>query len=74
MDKKILLLLARESIEEKLLHCPSKTLKELEKNPPPQLMGEEGAFVTLKEVPSGNLRGCIGNIFGEGPLYKQSTA
>lgn len=70
MDKKILLLLARESIEEKLLHCPSKTLKELEKNPPPQLMGEEGAFVTLKEVPSGNLRGCIGNIFGEGPLYK----
>ncbi len=33
-------------------------------------MGEEGAFVTLKEVPSDNLRGCIGNIFGEKPLYK----
>lgn len=70
MDKRILLQLARESIEEKLLQRPSKTLKELQSDTPPQLRGEEGAFVTLKATPSGNLRGCIGNIFGEGPLYK----
>ncbi len=32
-----------------------------------RLLQEEGAFVTLKE--NGQLRGCIGHIFGEGPLY-----
>ncbi|MFH0753331.1 MAG: AmmeMemoRadiSam system protein B [Candidatus Omnitrophota bacterium] len=33
-----------------------------------RLAEEEGAFVTLKK--DGRLRGCIGNILGEGPLFK----
>ncbi|MBF0330707.1 MAG: AmmeMemoRadiSam system protein B [Candidatus Omnitrophica bacterium] len=33
-----------------------------------RLSEEEGAFVTLKI--GGQLRGCIGNIIGDGPLYK----
>ncbi len=70
MEKRLLLKLARESIEEKLSGKSSATLKELEENSPPSLSGEEGAFVTLKEVPGDNLRGCIGYIFGEKPLYK----
>lgn len=32
-----------------------------------RLLKEEGAFVTLKK--NGQLRGCIGNILGQGPLY-----
>ncbi|MBF0594222.1 MAG: AmmeMemoRadiSam system protein A [Candidatus Omnitrophica bacterium] len=34
----------------------------------PRLLAEEGAFVTLHK--DGQLRGCIGNIIGQGPLYK----
>lgn len=33
----------------------------------PLLQQELGAFVTLKK--NGNLRGCIGNVVGQGPLY-----
>ncbi|KAF1076806.1 AmmeMemoRadiSam system protein A [Halodesulfovibrio sp. MK-HDV] len=33
----------------------------------PLLKQELGAFVTLKK--NGNLRGCIGNVVGQGPLY-----
>ncbi len=32
-----------------------------------RLLEEEGAFVTLKK--QGSLRGCIGNIIGQGPLF-----
>jgi len=36
--------------------------------PPSELLKQElGAFVTLKR--KGRLRGCIGNIIGQGPLY-----
>lgn len=34
----------------------------------PRLSSTEGAFVTIHQ--HGQLRGCIGNIIGEGPLYK----
>ncbi|MBF0387174.1 MAG: AmmeMemoRadiSam system protein A [Candidatus Omnitrophica bacterium] len=34
----------------------------------PRLQAEEGAFVTLHA--NGRLRGCIGNIIGQGPLYR----
>jgi len=34
----------------------------------PRLSAEEGAFVTIHK--HGELRGCIGNILGSGPLYK----
>ncbi len=34
----------------------------------PRLLQEEGAFVTLMK--QGHLRGCIGNIIGQGPLFR----
>ena len=34
----------------------------------PRLQAEEGAFVTLHA--GGQLRGCIGSIIGQGPLYR----
>jgi AmmeMemoRadiSam system protein A len=38
-------------------------------DPPSELLRRElGAFVTLKR--GGQLRGCIGNIIGQGPLYR----
>ncbi|MCM8778700.1 MAG: AmmeMemoRadiSam system protein A [Candidatus Omnitrophica bacterium] len=63
-QKKKLLSLARETLESYL-----KTGK----IPPfftdePQLLEKRGAFVTLKKA--GELRGCIGRIFSEIPLYQ----
>ena len=62
-QRKKLLELARRSIETYL-----KTGKKLEvAEQDPVLNKEMGAFVTLHE--HGELRGCIGNIVGKGPLY-----
>jgi AmmeMemoRadiSam system protein B/AmmeMemoRadiSam system protein A len=62
-QKKKLLEIARHSIETYL-----KTGKMLEvKESDPALCGEMGAFVTLHE--RGQLRGCIGNLIGDQPLY-----
>lgn len=74
-EQKILLALARESIMESLTGTASQTYAQLTAQPPQSLCGDEGAFVTLKRRgfspgASGALRGCIGNIFGDGPLYK----
>lgn len=74
-SKKLLLLLARESIVEALTAIPSPSLKRVQEGNYPELMGEEGAFVTLRErgyshESPNSLRGCIGNIIGTPPLYK----
>ncbi len=62
-QKKKLLVIARKSIETYL-----KTGKYLEvKESDPVLTQVRGAFVTLHEA--GQLRGCIGNIIGQKPLY-----
>ncbi len=62
-QKKKLLDIARATLEEYV-----KTKKTLEfKEPDPRLSKEEGAFVTIRK--QGQLRGCIGNILGGGPLY-----
>lgn len=62
-QRKKLLGLARRSIERYL-----KTGKKLEvKESDPKLMGKNGAFVTLHK--HGELRGCIGNLIGNIPLY-----
>jgi len=63
-QKKKLLEMAREAIEYYL-----KTGKRLEVNQPddPVLSKNMGAFVTLHKY--GQLRGCIGNLIGEKPLY-----
>ncbi|MBF0569366.1 MAG: AmmeMemoRadiSam system protein B [Candidatus Omnitrophica bacterium] len=63
-QKKKLLQIARTTVETFV-----KTGKVLDvDNTDPRLNEEEGAFVTLQK--SGQLRGCIGNILGSGPLYK----
>ena len=62
-ERKKLLEIARTSIKTYLL-----TGKKLQVNEQdPVLLKEMGAFVTLNE--NGNLRGCIGNLVGQGPLY-----
>jgi MEMO1 family protein len=63
-QKKRLLEIARTTVEEYV-----KTGKVLEvEETDPELLKEKGAFVTLHY--KGDLRGCIGNIIGRGPLYK----
>jgi len=74
-SQRSLLNIARETIEGSLSGDNSTTFMRINSDPPEELMGEEGAFVTLKQrglSPSapGALRGCIGNIIGSGPLYK----
>jgi len=63
-QKKKLLEIARKAIEYYL-----KTGKRIEVNQPddPVLSKNMGAFVTLHKY--GQLRGCIGNLIGEKPLY-----
>ncbi|MBM3245836.1 MAG: AmmeMemoRadiSam system protein B [Candidatus Omnitrophica bacterium] len=62
-QRRKLLEIARKSIETYL-----KTGKKLEtKESDPALLKEMGAFVTLRD--HANLRGCIGNLAGNQPLY-----
>ncbi|MDD5495637.1 MAG: AmmeMemoRadiSam system protein B, partial [Candidatus Omnitrophica bacterium] len=63
-QKKRLLLIARESITSFVKD--GKRMQFTEKDP---ILNEPmGAFVTLHE--NGELRGCIGNMIGKGPLYQ----
>ena len=63
-QRKRLLQIARESITSYVRDGKRKNF--IEKDP---LLNENmGAFVTLHE--SGKLRGCIGNMVGQGPLYQ----
>lgn len=66
----LLLAIAREAIVGELTGKISPTLAHVAATPVPELMGSEGAFVTLKKKPSLALRGCIGNIIGRAPLYR----
>ncbi len=63
-EKKRLLEIARESIASFVKDGKRKAFKESD----PAFNRDLGAFVTLHE--GGNLRGCIGNMTGRGPLYK----
>ena len=67
-DRKVLLTLARDTIERFLT---TKTAP-LARNPSPALEQTRGMFVTLKK--SGELRGCIGEIAPEKPLYQLAGA
>jgi AmmeMemoRadiSam system protein A len=64
-DRKILLRLARQALEEGV--CGSTESKELP-HPAPALEEPRGAFVTLRK--HGELRGCIGHVQTSAPLYK----
>lgn len=59
-----LLLIARERIEERLLHRLSPTWERLKNDP--ILAEKRGVFVTLKK--EGDLRGCIGTVAPDRPL------
>lgn len=62
--KKRLLKIARQAIVEYVKNGKVLDLKEAD----PRFLKEEGAFVTIRE--HGQLRGCIGNILGSGPLLE----
>ena len=62
-ERKKLLKIARSSIENYIKTGERLPLTETD----PLLLEELGAFVTLHK--RGELRGCIGNIIGRGPLY-----
>ncbi len=65
-DKKILLSIARESIESAIADTPNEqTQIEITS---PELKEESGDFVTLRT--DGKLRGCIGRMVSDIPLYK----
>lgn len=59
-----LLSVARSTIEAIIKNGRAPEVQEAD----PRLLREEGAFVTLKK--QGHLRGCIGNILGNGPLVQ----
>lgn len=63
-QRKRLLEIARESITDYVTEGKRKKFS----NDDPLLNSELGAFVTLHK--GGQLRGCIGNMTGKGPLYK----
>ncbi len=63
-QKKRLLEIARQTITEYLTTGKILSFPEAD----PRLLAVEGAFVTLHRA--GELRGCIGNIIGRGPLYQ----
>ncbi|OGX08003.1 MAG: hypothetical protein A2Y06_00915 [Omnitrophica WOR_2 bacterium GWA2_37_7] len=62
-QKKRLMFIARKTVDEYVRN--KKKLDFVENDP--RLKQAEGAFVTLKK--NGQLRGCIGNIIAQGPLY-----
>lgn len=64
-DRKILLRLARQALEEGV--CGVGEPKELS-DPTPALAQSRGVFVTLRK--HGELRGCIGHVQTSAPLYK----
>ncbi len=63
-----LLSLARKTLEFVFANRKIPTGKDLAYTPSPATEKVAGAFVTLKE--NGDLRGCIGDIFPERPLYE----
>ncbi len=65
-DKKVLLAIARESIKSAITDTPNdQTPIEIIS---PELKEKSGAFVTLRT--HGKLRGCIGRMVSDTPLYK----
>jgi AmmeMemoRadiSam system protein A len=63
LDGAGLLALARRAIDAALAGCPAPAIPQA-----PWTMLRRGAFVTLLEHESGELRGCIGHVWGDQPL------
>ena len=73
MVHKQLLSLAREAITGTLTHNPTPLYERLKTENRMPYSLEMGCFVTLK-TEKGDLRGCIGNMWGKGPLYQEIPA
>lgn len=71
-DKKLLLDLARRTIRYALDHQKIPEPSDLNFTPADSMKPPRGAFVTLKK--NGQLRGCVGDIFPQRPLYKSVLA
>lgn len=71
--RQTLLKLAREAIRSTLDKGPSPLYEALRSQPRPPFDQELGLFVTLNKS-DGQLRGCIGNLWGKGPLYEEVPA
>ncbi|MFA7119805.1 MAG: AmmeMemoRadiSam system protein A [Sphaerochaetaceae bacterium] len=67
-DQMVLLRIARDSIGTKLGRAPTGVYEETREKGDEVLNERHGAFVTLHE--KGQLRGCIGYLLGDRPLYK----
>ncbi len=67
-DGKILLKLARLSLDVHYGKISGRKIEELEKSLPSSFKQKFGLFVTLKK--NGRLRGCIGSIYPNLPLYR----
>jgi AmmeMemoRadiSam system protein B/AmmeMemoRadiSam system protein A len=71
-EKKMLLELARSTLEGHFLNKPAAGDEEDRFSAHPRLKENLGVFVTLRE--RSELRGCIGSIIGVEPLYRGVTA
>lgn len=67
-DKKQLLALARKTLRYALDHQKVPQASDLDFTPSEAMTRPRAAFVTLKK--QGQLRGCVGDIFPQRPLYK----
>jgi AmmeMemoRadiSam system protein A len=67
--QKTLLVLAREAIVGTLAHAAQPVYEQLKREKKSPYTQELGAFVTL-HTQEGELRGCIGNLWGVSPLYQ----
>ena len=73
-DKKTLLKMAREAILYTFEHSRTPNPSEFESMASAAMKTKMGAFVTLKKVSNGMLRGCIGEIEPYRELYRAVTA
>ncbi len=69
-EQMLLLSIANESITEGLKGDPPFLYHLIEKNPPQTLVENRGVFVTIKQGPSQELRGSVGSIVSDSPLYR----
>ena len=70
VEKKTLLALAREAIESTCRGSDTPLYDQLKKEDKDPYAREQGCFVTI-HTREGSLRGCIGNLWGRGPLYEE---
>lgn len=68
-DRRMLLRLARRTIDFYLKHGRKPTTAELEYSPTPAMETKRGAFVTL-HLPGHQLRGCIGEILPQHSIFE----